>query len=74
MNVLLFGSIAEKAGSAQLEIEASSTGELDRMLRDRIEGIRELAFSIAVDRKIEHRDRALKGSEEVAILPPFAGG
>lgn len=74
MNVLLFGSIAEKAGVDRLEILASSTGSLRQVLAERIKGLEGLSYAIAVDRIIVHEDRPLTGSEEIAVLPPFAGG
>ncbi len=74
MKVLLFGLIAEKAGSDHMEIPATSTADLDRQLQDRIRGLKGLSYSIAIDRTIVHGDRALSGSEEIAVLPPFAGG
>ncbi len=74
MNVLLFGMIAEKAGADLLSVEASSTGELRRSLAARISGLDQLSYAIAVDRRIVHQDVPLTGSEEIAVLPPFAGG
>jgi molybdopterin converting factor small subunit len=74
MNVLLFGMIAEKAGADQLSVEASSTGELRRSLASCISGLDQLSYAIAVDRRIVHQDVPLTGSEEIAVLPPFAGG
>ena len=74
MNVLLFGMIAEKAGADQLGVEASSTGELRRSLAAYISGLDQLSYAIAVDRRIVHQDVPLTGSEEIAVLPPFAGG
>jgi molybdopterin converting factor small subunit len=74
MNVLLFGIIAEKAGSDHLRLEAGSLNELRQVLRQRIPGLDGLAHAIAVDRVIVHQDMPLSGGEEIAVLPPFAGG
>lgn len=74
MDVLLFGMIAEKAGAATITVEATSIVELRRKLEDRIPGLERLSFAIAVDRQVVHDDRALAGTEEIAVLPPFAGG
>ena len=74
MEVLLFGMIAEKAGVDRLMLEASSLAELRQRLAERIPGLAGLSHAIAVDRTIVQEDRPLVGSEEIAVLPPFAGG
>lgn len=74
MNVLLFGLIAEKAGAHSMAMEASSTAELRVMLASRINGLDKLSYAIAVDRQVVKDDVPLTGAEEIAVLPPFAGG
>lgn len=74
MKVLLFGMIAEKAKASEVMIPANSTHALRRELEQRISGLDKLSYSIAVDRRIVHEDVPLHGSEEIAVLPPFAGG
>lgn len=36
--------------------------------------LKEMKFSIAVDRQLVHQNIPLLGNEEVALLPPFSGG
>ncbi|MBP6391563.1 MAG: MoaD/ThiS family protein [Flavobacteriales bacterium] len=74
MKVLLFGLIAEKANASELLVTAASTHALKRSLEVRIPGLEQLSYAMAVDRVIVHEDRPLTGNEEVALLPPFAGG
>jgi molybdopterin converting factor small subunit len=74
MKVLLFGMIAEKAGTTQLDLVAPSTHALRHLLLDRIQGLDRMSFALAVDRVIVHEDVVLNGTEEIALLPPFAGG
>ncbi len=74
MNVLLFGMIAEKAGAAELSVEASSLAQLKRELEQRIAGLDRMSYAIAVDRRIIRDDVQLSGNEEIAVLPPFSGG
>lgn len=74
MEVLLFGMIAERAGTDRIELEVASLGELRQRLADRIPGLSGISHAIAVDRTIVHGDRELEGCEEIAVLPPFAGG
>lgn len=74
MRVLLFGMIAERAGTPELELSAESVSALRGRLRERVEGLDELVYAIAVDRRIVKDDMPLTGGEEIAVLPPFAGG
>lgn len=74
MEVLLFGMIAEKAGASSMQVDAVSLSELRACLSERIAGMDQLSHAIAVDRRIVHEDMPLTGSEEIAVLPPFAGG
>ena len=74
MVILLYGSIAEKAGASEIELEAVSVAQLRQMLNTRIRGLPDMRYAIAVDRMIVTDDRDLCGTEEIAVLPPFAGG
>lgn len=74
MKVLLFGMIAEKANASEIAVSASGTHALRRELEQRISGLDKLSYAIAVDRRIVHEDVPLHGTEEIAVLPPFAGG
>jgi len=74
MRVLLFGIIAEKAGATELTVAAASTHALKQELEQRIAGLNALRYALAVDRRIVHQDQPLTGAEELALLPPFAGG
>lgn len=74
MQVLLFGMIAEKAGTPSVDVHATSVDELKAALMARIPGLDQLSYALAVDRRIVRDDMPLTGSEEIAVLPPFAGG
>lgn len=74
MEVKLFGMIAEKAGAESIMLEATSVKELKHSAERRIEGLAAMSYAIAVNRRIVKDDAPLKGNEEVALLPPFAGG
>ncbi|MCC6399322.1 MAG: MoaD/ThiS family protein [Flavobacteriales bacterium] len=74
MKVLLFGLIAERAGTPTLELSAASTNELKVRLAEHIEGLAALTYAIAVDHRMVIGNMPLNGHEEVAVLPPFAGG
>lgn len=74
MEVLLFGLIAEKAGTTKMWLDVPTVDALRRSLAEQIPGFAGLSYAIAVDRRIVTGDRALSGKEQVAVLPPFAGG
>lgn len=74
MEILLFGMIAEKAGAARIDVEASSVSQLRKRLEESITGIDRGGYAIAVDHRIVQEDMPLTGHEEIAVLPPFAGG
>jgi len=66
--------IAEKAGANEVQVDADSVAVLRAALIARIPGLATMRYAIAVDRTVVTDDRALTGSEEIAVLPPFAGG
>lgn len=70
----LFGLIAEKAGAETIRLSATSVFGLKRAAEERIEGLAAMSYAIAVNRRIMKDDAPLNGNEEVALLPPFAGG
>lgn len=74
MEVRLFGAIAEKAGASTIQLDAPTVAELRQALIQRIPGLANLSHAIAVERRIVTGDHALSGTEEIAVLPPFAGG
>ncbi len=74
MEVMLFGMIAEKAGTDRMLVEVGSLAQLRQVLTERIPAMAKLSYAIAVDRRIVQDDLALAGHEEIAVLPPFAGG
>lgn len=74
MRVRLFGIIAEKAGTDVIESTATSTAGLRRELEQRIPGADRMSYALAIDRRIATHDQVLTGHEEIAVLPPFAGG
>ncbi|HRH39476.1 MAG TPA: MoaD/ThiS family protein, partial [Flavobacteriales bacterium] len=63
-----------KASAQHMELNASTLNELRALLIQRIPDLEKLSYAIAVDRRMVHVDMALSGAEEIAVLPPFAGG
>lgn len=74
MRILLFGMIAERAGANEVQVDVATVAALREALIARIPGLVAMRYAIAVDRRVVVGDQALTGAEEVAVLPPFAGG
>jgi molybdopterin synthase sulfur carrier subunit len=77
ITVNYFGNIAEAAQSSSetLDHDSMSLGDLLELLDSKY-SIAQFPFQVAVNRKIVSKQQALNisDSDEVALLPPFAGG
>jgi len=75
IKVLFFGILAEEAGSDNLEIdyEGDMTG-LKKMVEINYPSFGKYSYQVSVNRVIERDNVILKEGDEVAFLPPFAGG
>ena len=76
LNVKYFGMIAEWAGSenGQLDFSGTSVAELRSQIEKRIPGLNSASYQIAVNHVIVADDAIIAQGDEIAILPPFAGG
>jgi len=76
LNVKYFGMIVEWAGSenGQLDFSGTSVAELRSQLEKLIPGLSSASYQIAVNHVIVSDDAIITLGDEIAILPPFAGG
>ena len=78
ITVLLFASYAEALGATSLELDLGSNATVDDVLQSlrRLPGAERLPPSplIAVNERYAKRDSALAPGDEVAVIPPVAGG
>lgn len=75
ISVLFFGVIAEVAGTDRKHYrDIKSYGDLKHRIEDDFPEIVHYNFRIAVNNKIVNDDPLLRHDDEVAYLPPFAGG
>lgn len=77
ITVKYFGNIAEAAQSDSETLNHTSMSLVELLnLLDTKYSIRQFSFQVAVNRKIVSKQQALNISEsdEIALLPPFAGG
>lgn len=77
ITIKYFGAIAEATGITEekiaLEDVEGSKELLKASLLGKYQAIGDLSFQIAVNQSLDSTDE-LKDGDEVALLPPFAGG
>lgn len=80
MNLYLnyFGMIAEKTATTSeivtINNPSFSVEELNKLLLDKYPALQEMSFKIAVNQNIAEPTVLLNENDEIALLPPFAGG
>ena len=76
LKVRYFGMITEWAGtdSEEVEIDGNQVEELRYALVRSIPQLGTITFQIAVNQSIANSETILNENDEVAVLPPFAGG
>ncbi len=75
ITVKAFGMIAEKFGSGQIELTGISTiEELRKALFDQFPELKNMKFSIAINKQLASGNASIPDGSEIALLPPFSGG
>jgi sulfur-carrier protein len=75
VKVLFFGVLTEVSGTAMKHYkDVKSVSELKIRIQDDYPEIFHYNFRIAVNNDITDNDILLKAGDEIALLPPFAGG
>jgi molybdopterin converting factor small subunit len=75
VKVLFFGVLAEVAGtSCKHYSDVKTTGGLKMKIEDEYPEIEHYNFRISVNNELIDGDPDLKDGDEIALLPPFAGG
>ena len=77
VKVLYFAQIAEITGKSSEEIilESGNTStDLIEILKNKYPAIGKQKYKLAVNQTLAQKEKVLKDNEEVALLPPFAGG
>jgi molybdopterin converting factor subunit 1 len=78
VTVLLFASYADAVGRSSIELDL----QVGATVRDVVDRVREMgdakrlppAPMVAVNEQYASRDRELEAGDEVALIPPVAGG
>jgi molybdopterin synthase sulfur carrier subunit len=75
MKILFFGVLSELTGSASIDFKyTGSVSSLKNQLSDLYPELANHSYQVAVNQNIASEDTMLSGNEDVALLPPFAGG
>lgn len=77
LKIKYFGAVAEEAGLAEealnFDKESTDVAELKTFCENKYHGMSTLSFQISVNKKLVVSGD-VKDGDEVAFLPPFAGG
>lgn len=75
INIFFFGQLVEITGMSSLKMTGiSETDDLKSSLQQHYPALKNLTYSIAINRQVIQKNTSLKSRDEVALLPPFSGG
>jgi sulfur-carrier protein len=75
INLIYFGSVMDITGILAEMIDSPVTlNELNEMLVSRFPGLSGISYRFSVNRQLTTDNRQLFDGDEIALLPPFAGG
>ncbi|MFA5815370.1 MAG: MoaD/ThiS family protein [Bacteroidales bacterium] len=75
VNVIYFGSVMDITGINSEKIDSPETlNELNELLISRFPGLSVISYRLSVNRQLITDNRQLVDGDEIALLPPFAGG
>lgn len=74
VKVLFFGYVAQTTGVMGMELSAGDTDQLRNIISKQFPALEKMPFAIALNHDIIRQNTRLNENDEVAFLPPFAGG
>lgn len=78
LNLNYFGMIAEKTATTKEILNAGnnplSVEDLNHLLFNKYPALKEMNYKIAVNQTLADDSLLLNENDEIALLPPFAGG
>ena len=75
VNVLFFGMLIEKAGGSTVIVEnVQNLSELKFKLETQYSFLDEMNYLVAVNQEVVQDNIELNENDEIALLPPYAGG
>jgi molybdopterin synthase sulfur carrier subunit len=75
VKVLFFGVLSEVAGTGVKHYrDVKSVADLKIRINDDFPEIAHYNFRVSINSEITDKDMVLKTGDEIALMPPFAGG
>ncbi|HJN63568.1 MAG TPA: MoaD/ThiS family protein [Flavobacteriales bacterium] len=75
IKVLFFGSLEDVVGVKEKDFsDINATDSLFKILNKNYPKLNEKTFQVAVNQQIINTNTTLNNGDEIALLPPFAGG
>ena len=74
VKIILFGKLAEIAGSSVSLDNVTDTDSLVNVLHKNYPALTNIKYVIAVDKQVIKENTPLSKKSTVALLPPFSGG
>jgi molybdopterin converting factor small subunit len=75
VKILLFGALADSFGNDSMELNHALTVQVLREeLASQFPELSDQLFMLTVNQKQRSEDYRIQISDEIALLPPFAGG
>ncbi len=76
MEVKLFGMLAEAAGQSEIKLEGEigSVEQLKELVLNQYPQLESMNFKVAVNQSLVEESQNIGTEDEIALLPPFAGG
>ena len=74
VKIILFGKLADIAGSSVSVAKVVDTDSLIEALHKDYPALSSVKYVIAVDKQVINENTALSKNSMVALLPPFSGG
>lgn len=71
----MFGQLQEKAGTSTMKLEnVSSLDEVKEIMTSKYPFLGQMKYLVALNQEVVRGNAELKDEDEIAIMPPFAGG
>jgi sulfur-carrier protein len=74
IKILPFGQIAEIVAVGELDVSAVDVKGIRKELIEKYPALSERPFLISLNQEISNGNPAVNEGDEIALLPPYAGG